>query len=266
MRRHLVTDELWGDVDPLLPRHREHPKGGRPWCDDRQALAGIIFVLKTGIQWEDLPLEFGCCGMTCWRRLRDWQRAGVWDRLHQLLLARLRGADQLDFSRAIIDSGSLRAVGGGEATGPNPTDRRKSGSKHHIIVDARGTPLAAKTTGANVHDCQALTPMVDAIPPVKGKVGRPRRRPDAVQGDRAYASKSNFAALKERRILPVIAKKDAPHGSGLGKTRWPVEGTLAWLRNFRRLRVRFDRRADIHMGFLTLAMGLITAGVIERLC
>jgi transposase len=98
MAKPLVSDELWARIEPLIPK-RESPgeKGGRPALDDRAALTGIVFVLKTGIPWEDLPQEMGCgCGMTCWRRLRDWQAAGVWDELHQRLLAELRAADKID--------------------------------------------------------------------------------------------------------------------------------------------------------------------------
>ena len=93
----LVSDELWEQIEPLLPSEPPKPKGGRPRIPDRQALNGIVFVLKTGIPWEDLPQEMGCgSGMTCWRRLRDWQQAGVWDRLHRLILDRLRQADRID--------------------------------------------------------------------------------------------------------------------------------------------------------------------------
>jgi transposase len=113
MAKLLVTDELWELVEPLLPTHRLSPKGGKPPVDDRVCLTGILFVLKTGIPWEDFPQEMGCCGMTLWNRLRDWQKAGVWQKLHELLLAKLRGADEIDFTRVIVDSGSVRAVFGG---------------------------------------------------------------------------------------------------------------------------------------------------------
>jgi transposase len=97
---------------------------------------------KTGINWEDLPVEMGCgSGTTCWRRLRDWAAAGVWAKLHEVLLAELEGAGQIDWSRAIIDSSFVRARGGGGATGPSPVDRRKNGSKHQVITDAHGVPL-----------------------------------------------------------------------------------------------------------------------------
>jgi transposase len=116
MSQPLIDDELWGEIEPLLPKkqRRKRYTGRKPLCN-RRVLTGILFVLKSGIPWEMLPKEMGCgSGMTCWRRLRLWQRRRVWDRLHRTLLAKLRGADQLDFSRAIADSSSIRAVGAGK--------------------------------------------------------------------------------------------------------------------------------------------------------
>ena len=110
MAKPLVSDELWAEVAPLLPPPRPRPKGGRPPVADRKALTGILFVLKTGILGEDLPQEMGCgCGMTCWRRLRDWHKAGVWQQLHALFLDRLAEANQIDWSRASLDSASVPA-------------------------------------------------------------------------------------------------------------------------------------------------------------
>src|SRR3954451_1308306 len=110
MRRPLVPDELWAVLVPLLPPEPPKPKGGRPRLDDRAALTGILFVLRSGIPWEMLPQEMGCgSGMTCWRRLRDWQSAGVWQRLHHELLNRLGEADRIDWSRASLDSASVPA-------------------------------------------------------------------------------------------------------------------------------------------------------------
>lgn len=116
MSKLLVDDELWELIQPLLPspkiRRRRYP--GRKPLSNRQALTGILFVLRSGIPWEMLPQEMGCgSGMTCWRRLRDWQEAGVWQQLHELLLRKIREADRIDWSRAMVDSGSIRAVGGG---------------------------------------------------------------------------------------------------------------------------------------------------------
>lgn len=258
MSKRLVPDELWSVVEPLIPKRRRSPKGGRPPVDDRQALTGILFVLKTGIPWEFLPQEMGCgCGMTCWRRLRDWQAAGVWDKLHRSLLNRLREADRIDWSRAAVDSSSVRAVGGGRKTGPNPTDRRRAGSKHHVITDGSGVPLKVILTGANRHDVTQLIPLVDGIPAIAGVPGHPRRRPDSIYADRAYDSEPHRNELRKRGIEPFLAKRNTDHGSGLGIYRWVVERTISWLHNFRKLRIRFDRRDDIHEGFLTLGESLI---------
>ncbi len=146
----LVTDELWAAIEPLLPpekpRRFDHP--GRKPLDRRLVLAGIVFVLKTGLSWDDLPAELGLgCGKTCRNTLASWQEAGVWDQLHRVLLSQLNAADGIDWSRAAIDSSTSRSPLGGEATGPNPTDRRKLGTKHHAIVDGQGVPLTTTTTG-----------------------------------------------------------------------------------------------------------------------
>jgi len=120
MSKLLVTDDLWAIVAPLLPSEPPKPKGGRPRVPDRACLTGILFVLKTGIPWEYLPGEMGCgSGVTCWRRLRDWQAAGVWDRLHHVLLDRLGEADRIDWGRASLDSASIPAKRG--AMRPVPT-------------------------------------------------------------------------------------------------------------------------------------------------
>lgn len=116
MAKPLLDDKLWAIIAPLLPapKPRRFRYPGRKPIDNRRALTGILFVLKTGMSWEDLPQEMGCgSGMTCWRRLRDWQAAGVWQQLHEVLLAKLRAADQIDWSRAVVDSASLRALKGG---------------------------------------------------------------------------------------------------------------------------------------------------------
>lgn len=120
MARQLVTDELWQRVAPLIPIKPPDPRGGRPRVDDRTALVGIVFVLRTGISWNDLPGELGVSGVTCWRRLRDWQHAGVWDRLLEQLLAELNAQGSIDLSLAAIDSSSVRALKGGRIPARTP--------------------------------------------------------------------------------------------------------------------------------------------------
>ena len=256
----LIDDDFWAIVQPLLPppkpRRFDHP--GRFPLGDREVLTGIAFVLKTGIGWDDLPAELGWgCGKTCRQRLRTWQRLGIWDRIRAEILARLNRAGEIDWRRGSIDSGSVRSPGGGAMTGPNPTDRRKLGSKHHVLVDGRGIPLAAMTTGANRHDSQAFVPLLDALVGVGGWPGRPRRFPDEILGDRAYDSEALRRASRDRRIRPRLAKRNTPHGSGLGVFRWPVERTISWLHRFRRLGYRRDRLLPIHEAFLTLGCALI---------
>jgi transposase len=113
MSKELVSDELWEIIEPLLPPEPSKPKGGRPRIDDRAALTGIVFVLKSGIPWEMLPKEIGYgSGSTCWRRLRDWQEAGVWEELHRVLLDRLGEDNQVDWERASLDSASVPAKRG----------------------------------------------------------------------------------------------------------------------------------------------------------
>jgi transposase len=119
MSKELVSDELWEIIEPLLPEEPPKPKGGRPPINDRAALTGIVFDLKSGIPWEMLPQEMGCgSGSTCWRRLRDWQEAGVWGELHRVLLDRLGEADRIDWERASLDSASVSAKRGAKRPGP----------------------------------------------------------------------------------------------------------------------------------------------------
>ena len=124
------------------------------------------------------------------------------------------------------------------------------------FLDRKVTPLAASLTGANRHDVTQLLPLVDAVPAVHGRRGRPIRRPSRVQGDRAYDSREHRRGLR-RGIEPALARRGAPHGSGLGQTRWPVERTLSWLHQFKRLRTRYEIRDDIHEGFMELGEVLI---------
>ncbi|MET9927998.1 MULTISPECIES: IS5 family transposase [unclassified Streptomyces] len=169
----MVSDSLWERVEPLLSHRFRHP--GRKPLPDRQVLCGILFVLHTGIQWEYPPKEVGFgSGMTCWRRLRDWNEAGVSQHLHEMLLAELHAAARLDWLRAVVESSHVRAVTGepdGTESGrswPNgieaPSDHRRTGH-----------PLAVILTGGNHNDVTQLMPLLDAIPPVRDRLGHPRR-------------------------------------------------------------------------------------------
>ncbi|MFD8812188.1 IS5 family transposase [Streptomyces sp. NPDC059627] len=263
MRVDLVPDELWERVAPLLPPtpERRHHFPGRLRVPDRAALAGVLYVLRTGVAWRDVPAEaVGCSGVTAWRRLRDWTEAGVWPRLHAALLSELRRANLLDLDDCAVDGSHVRALKRGDHVGPSPVDRARPGSKHHVIVDRHGIPLAATLTGGNRHDVPQLLPLLpllDAVPPIRGLRGRPRRKPRRLYADRGYDYDKYRRLLWKRGVKPMIARRGAAHGSGLGKVRWVVERAFAWLHQFKRLRIRYERRADLHQGLLELACSVI---------
>ncbi len=262
-----VDDELWAVIEPLLPkveRRARHP--GRKRHPDRLVFQGILFVLHTGIAWEHLPQELGFgSGMTCWRRLAEWTEAGVWPRLHEVLLAKLRGANALD----LLPGGGRRlphpGIKGGSKTGRSPVDRGRTGSKHHLITDATGIPLAATLTGGNRNDVTQLIPLLQAVPAVRGKRGRPRSRPDVVLADRGYDHDKYRRLVRDLGVKPLIARRSTEHGSGLGTQRWVVERAFAHLHWFRRLRIRWEVRDDIHEAFLSLACSLICWRRLKRL-
>jgi transposase len=140
---------------------------------------------------------------------------------------------------------------------PSPVEGRKPGSKHHVMTDAGGIPLAASLTGGNRHDVTELMPLVDKVPRVKGIRGRPRQRPRRIYADRGYDFDTYRRELRAKGITPVIARRGTAHDSGLGRLRWVVERTFAWLHAFRRLRTRYERRADTHQAMISLACSII---------
>jgi transposase len=234
MAKPLVSDELWAIVEPLIPKvERRYRFPGRMRIDDRKVLTGILYVLKTGIPWEYLPREMGCgSGMTCWRRLQEWQQAGVWRRLHEVLLAKLHEADRIDWSRAVIDSSHVRAGGRGTPLALSLSAANRTTSLSCCRSSMRFRPCAASAAvlAAGRAGCLATAPTTTA----------------------ATAASCGLAG-----ISAAIPRPKQRHGSGLGKQRWVVERTIAWLHQYHRLRVRYERRADIHEAFLQIAGCLI---------
>jgi transposase len=182
-----ISDSLWLMLEPLPPPPRSRPKGGRPPISTRAAPSGILFVLRSGIPWDMLPLDMGCgSGVTCWRRPRDGQAAGVWERLRRELLRSLQDANRIDWSRAALDSSSIAAKEGGVTTGPKPTDLGRPGTKRHLITDRQVIPLTFALSGANVHDSVPFEQMLDAIPAIRDTRGRLRRRQSKLHADKTY--------------------------------------------------------------------------------
>ncbi len=142
-------------------------------------------------------------------------------------------------------------------TGPSPVDRARTGSKHHLIVDPSGIPLAITLTGGHRNDVTQLLPLVDGVGPVRGKIGRPRQRAESVIADRGYDHDKFRRELWARGVKPIIARRRTEHGSGLGQQRWVVERTFAWLHFFRRLRLRWERLAQLHEAFMSLGCAVV---------
>ena len=157
----------------------------------------------------------------------------------------------------IVDGVTVRAFGGGEATGPSPVDRRKSGTEHTLLVDRHGAPLAIRTAGANASDHTQIIPLVLDFPKVGGKPGRPKEMPDQLYADRGYDSEGTRWLLAWLGIEPKVAKRGSEHGSGLGRVRWVVERTISWLKGLRRMRVHYDRLGVIQEAWNTLAASVI---------
>ena len=147
---------------------------------------------------------------------------------------------------------------GGPKTAANPTDKGKKGTKRHLVSDRRGIPLAVVLSAANVHDSMVFEELIDAVEPIKrpGR-GRPRKRPEKLHADKAYDDRKCKGALRKRGIKSRIARKGVESSSKLGRHRWVVERTLAWLAKYRRLTIRYERRDDIHEAFLHLGCSLI---------
>lgn len=237
-----MPDRYFELASPLLPAEKEiGPQGGRPRISHYVVLKVVWFVLVTGCRWKDVPQEMGCCGETARSRLQAWERAGIWTKLHHLLLTMLNQEKQLDLKTSIIDSTQVRAFGGGDETGPSPVDRRKKGTKFTLLVDRHGVPLVIHAAPANASDHTEILPAVLEFPEVGGKPGRPPTHPQKRYGDAGYDSAATRSILLWLGIEPHIRHRNAAHGSHLGKVRWVVERTISWVKGLRRMRFRYDR-------------------------
>jgi len=253
-----LPDDFYDLVSHHLPPEEPvGPQGGRPRILHRIVLRVIWYVLTAGVRWEDVPHELGCSGRTAHRRLLRWETLGLWDRLHADLLRLLKQAGKLDTDLVVVDGVTVRAFGGGDDTGPSPVDRRKKGTKHTLMVDRTGVPLAIRTAKANASDHTQIIPLVLDFPRVGGTPGRPKEHPDELLADRGYDSDSTRWLLRWLGIEPKIGKRQTTHGSGLGRVRWVVERTISWLKGLRRLRVRYDRLRVIQHAWTTLAAAVI---------
>nr|WP_095877440.1 IS5 family transposase [Streptomyces sp. TLI_235] len=250
----IVPDGLWDLVEPLLPAARVRPQGGGTAnLDDEAVFAAVVYVLTTGCAWRHLPPCFGLSKSTVHRRFTIWTRDGLWGRLRRTMLEHPVAADVLDVSRVIVDSVHVRAKKGGLHTGPSPVDRGKPGSKVHVLSDRSGLPLVVGISAGNVHDQHGLIPLVQALQmkhdPERGLHYRPRK----VHADKAYDSPGLRKWLRRERILPRIARKGIESSQTLGRHRWVIERTMAWLTGYRRIARRYERDHLLYLAFCDLA-------------
>jgi transposase len=231
----LVSDERWAVVEPILPPVRPPGTRGHPPVPHRVALAGSSVVRKTGLPWESLPRERGGWGMTLWRRLRDWQQAGVWEPLHHRRLSRLADAGRSDGSRASADASRVPAQGG-RRNGAEPDRSGPAGQPAPADHRTTWCPLVRFSTAAKVTEGTLLERLVDASPP--------RRQPHHRPG-------------RPRPILPRIARRLIASSARVGRYRWVAERTLAWWHRHRRWLVRDERDQALHHAFLSLAAALV---------
>jgi transposase len=202
-----------------------------------------MFVLTTGCRWRDLPAQMGRgSGVTCWRRLRDWQQAGGLDPTTPSGPGPARPAGPDRLVPALRGQREPAGENGGDLVGPNAVDRGKPGSRYHLLVDADGIPLAAHVSAANTHDSKLFEPLLDAAPAIKGRGrGRPRRRPGKLHADKGYDIPHCRVHLRRRGITARIARRGVESKERLGRHRWVVERTVSWILRYQRLGLRYDR-------------------------
>jgi putative transposase len=250
-----VSDELWERAEPLIPPAPSHAKGGRPRMPDRQAFEAIVYVLRTGIQWNALPRELGASS-TVHDRFQEWEKQGFFLALWQAGLEEYDEVQGIQWEWQAVDGVMTKAPFGQGATGPNPTDRAKRGTKRSMLTDGAGIPLALVVDGANRHDCKLLCATLDGI-----VVARPEpdhEHPQHLCLDAGYDYPIMRLLVNARRYVEHLRsrgqeKTEKARLPGHRARRWVVERTHSWLNRSRRLLVRWEKKTDNYLAFLHLA-------------
>jgi putative transposase len=277
-----VSDELWERVAPLIPERPAHPKGGRPAADDQQMFAAIVYVLRTGIQWNALPRELGASS-TVYDRFRWWEEQGFFQRLWQAGLQEYDELAGIGWDWQSLDSSTVKAPFAQAAVGPAPTDRGKQGTKRSLLCDRRGIPLALVIEGANRHDMKLVSATLDAQ-------GYERPEPtmeqphnlcldagydyDPVYGDLYLRGYEPHARLNphNHKWYQEALKRHPPESEAANSLeptkqprRWVVERLFSWLNRSRRLLIRWEKLSAPYEAFLKLACALICFHQSDRL-
>ena len=250
-----VSEEVWEKVKPLIPAAPSHAKGGRPRMEDRKAFEAIVYVLRTGIQWNALPRELGASS-TVHDRLQEWEAKGLFKALWQAGLEEYDELEGIEWEWQSVDGAMTKAPFGSAATGPNPTDSGKQGTKRSLLTDGQGIPLALVVEGANRHDVKLLCATLDGL-----VIARPEpteQQPQHLCLDAAYDAGWVREAVQGRGYQHHIRPRGEEKAEkvltpGSRARRWVVERTHSWINRSRRLLVRWEKKTANYLAFLQLA-------------
>src|SRR5690348_335048 len=256
-----LTDQQWAFIQPLLPPPAHT---GRPRANDRRTLDGILYVLITGCRWQDLPRKYGA-PTTVWQRLKRWGEEGIWERIWRATLASLDQQRRLDWSMAFLDGSFAAAKKGGDNVG---LTKKGKGTKWMLVVDGNGLPLGFHLASATTAEVRLAEQTLDTVHVPRPR-GRPKQRPEKLVADRGYDSSDFRRALRGRGIRMCIPPKRRPknwkakRGRPLVarkedyRQRYKVERSFAWLGNFRRLLIRWERLIAVYRSFFAVAVMLL---------
>lgn len=257
-----IPDELWAKIEPILPPDKPAGSRGRPALPNRQVLNGILFVLRSGCQWKGLQKEWFGASSSVHARFQAWNAAGLWKKIYRMMVKDYHKKRHIQWKWQAVDSQLVPAPLGGEQTGPNPTDRAKTGSKRHLWVDQRGAPLSIQITAANVNEITVVMDLLNTpiVPRPKTKY-----RVQHLCADKAYDSEPLRTQLRRRNMQPHLRKRNFGtqppppplEAQRYPARRWVVERTLSWQNNFRSLRVRWAKKASNWLALLYFASALI---------
>jgi putative transposase len=250
-----VSEEVWEKVKPLIPAAPSHAKGGRPRMEDRKAFEAIMSVLRTGIQWNALPRELGASS-TVPDRFQEWEAKGFFKALWQAGLQEYDEGEGIEWQWQRVDGAMTKAPFAGAATGANPTDRGKRGTKRSLLTDGAGMPLALVVAGANRHDVKLLCATLDGR--VVARPAPSQEQPQHLCLDAAYDADWVREAVQERGYQEHIRsrgqeKQEQAHTPGARARRWVGERTHSWINRSRRLLVRWEKKTENYLAFLQLA-------------
>ncbi|MCE1180720.1 MAG: IS5 family transposase [Rhodocyclales bacterium] len=257
-----LSDKLWKQIEPLLPPRKPHPLGcHNPRVPDRDAMNAILFVLRTGCQWNALDATGICSCSSAYRRFREWAEAGVFDAFWSTGLVKYDGLKGIDWSWLSMDGAMTKAPVAGKKTGPNPTDRGKQGVKRSLLTEAAGIPIAVAIDGANRHDMKLVRSTLVGI-----MATRPvptAAMPQGICLDKGYDFDEVRDIVREFGFTAHIRArgeeaKAIKQEAGFKARRWVVERTHSWMNRFRRILVRWEKLPETFIAMLHLACGIIT--------